>query len=253
MPLARRPAVSLRVLHAQGASHIGRRHENQDRYVVDLDARVFAVADGMGGHEGGAIASTVAIDTLHRFFERSDADSATESAIVREARMDMAFRMAHREVVRRRVGALAEMGTTLVAARIEPNDTATIAHVGDSRAYLLRRGRTTQLTRDHSLVADLELELGGSLAGYPEAVRFSHVLTRAVGIGNAGHEVTTVQLEHGDVLVLASDGLHGSVTAERLCAIVSDAPYELAAAALVSEAWTHEAMDNITVVVVHIG
>jgi serine/threonine protein phosphatase PrpC len=244
--------VGIRIIHAHGASHIGRRDENQDRFVVNRKARLFAVADGMGGHEGGSVASTLAIDTVSHFYDRSDPESSTESAIVREARMDMAFRMAHREVVKHRLGELAEMGTTLVALRFETNDTATLAHVGDSRAYRLRRGRLTQLTRDHSLVADLELELGGSLKQYPDVLRYSHVLTRAIGVGTAGHDLYTIDLEPGDVFLLATDGLHGVVTPERIADVLGEAPHELAAAALVSEAWTSEAMDNITALVVHV-
>jgi protein phosphatase len=245
--------VSNSVVHAHGASHIGRRLENQDRFVVDRTARLYAVADGMGGHEGGSVASTLAVDTLHRFFERTAESSPTESSIVHEARMDMAFRMAHREIVRHRVGELAEMGTTLVALRFEDNGTGTLAHVGDSRAYRIRRGKLSQLTRDHSLVADLELELGGSLSGQVDVRRYAHVLTRAVGIGDPGHDVCTVELEAGDVFLLASDGFHGVVDDERITEIIADVPPELAAAALVSEAWTNEATDNITVLVVYIG
>jgi len=235
-------------LAAFGGTDIGRRSQNEDRFTIDHFAGLYAVADGMGGYQGGALASRVAVQTLSRFFSHVGDASHADTAI-REARMDMAFRMAHHEVEKRRIGVLRQMGTTLVALRVESDRRAAIAHVGDSRIYRLRGGRLEALTRDHSLLEEL------SAAGV-ESTRagvHSHVLTKALGVGDPGHETQTVSLEPGDRFLLCSDGLTGVVSERRLSSILSSAPEELVVPALISEAWSNNARDNITAVVVTVG
>jgi serine/threonine protein phosphatase PrpC len=234
-------------LTAFGGTDIGRRSQNQDLFTVDHFAGVYAVADGVGGHDGGEVASRLAVQTLTRFFGRAG-DASQDDGSIREARMDLAFRMAHKAVARARRGDLAEMGTTLAALRVESDRLAVIAHVGDSRIYRLRGGRLEMLTRDHSLREELRA------AGVPEAhwAPSAHVLTRALGVGDPGHEVQSVTLEPGDRYLICSDGLTGSVSHRRLWSILSSAPDELVVPALISEAWSNDARDNITAVVVAI-
>ncbi len=234
-------------LSAFGGTDIGRRSQNQDLFTVDHFAGVYAVADGVGGYDGGEIASRLAIQTLTRFFERAG-DASNDDASIREARMDLAFRMAHQEVARARTGALAQMGTTLAALRVESDGAAVIAHVGDSRIYRYRSSRLEALTRDHSLLEELRA------AGVPEAYRAAngHILTRALGVGEPGHEVVSVTLEPSDRYLICSDGLSGSVSHRRLWSILSSAPNELVIPALISEAWRNDARDNITAVVVSV-
>ncbi len=206
---------------------------------------MYGVADGVGGYAGGEVASRLAIQTLVRFFARAG-DASQDDVSVREARMDLAFRMAHKEVARARRGRLAHMGTTLAALRVEADRKAVIAHVGDSRIYRLRNKRLAMLTRDHSLMEELRA------AGLPDAHRAfnGHMLTRALGVGEPGHEVQSVSLDPGDRYLICSDGLSGSVSHRRLSSILSSAPDELVVPALISEAWSNDAHDNITAVVV---
>lgn len=232
-------------LSAFGGTDIGRRSLNEDRFLVDHFAGIYAVADGMGGYEGGEVASGIAVQTLNRFFTQVGTTTDGDSEI-REARMDMAFRMAHHEVKKRRIGHLKEMGTTLVALRVDSDRRAVISHVGDSRIYRLRAGKLTGLTRDHSLVAEMEA------AGIPRAQRamHRHVLTRALGVTDPCQDTQTLYLEPGDRFLLCSDGLTGRVTDRRIASIMSAAPDEMIVPALISEAWRNDARDNITAVVV---
>jgi serine/threonine protein phosphatase PrpC len=144
------------VVRAAGRTTVGRRQNNQDALLVRPDLGVFAVADGMGGYEGGEIASTTTIDTLEALYElhRGDGDCTwphvPDAELSLEAqRAIVAVGLAHRAVRAKREGALAQMGSTIVLATREGRHLV-IAHAGDSRAYRVRRGVLTQLTRDHS-------------------------------------------------------------------------------------------------------
>jgi serine/threonine protein phosphatase PrpC len=234
-------------LSAFGGTDVGRRSQNEDEFLLDHRAGLYCVADGMGGYEGGEIASSVAVTTLYRFFSKVG-DASWEDPAVREARMDMAFRLAHHEVTKRRLGEFAEMGTTLAALRVESDKRAVIAHVGDSRIYRLRDNRLSALTRDHTLVE--ELKAAGISPGKGRVSR--HVLTRALGVGDPGHETRTVSLEPGDRYLLCSDGLSNVVSERRMASILSSAPGEMLVPALISEAWRNDARDNITAVIVAI-
>lgn len=235
--------------HSQ--SFIGRRSNNEDCELVNDDLGLYVVADGMGGHEGGEVASNLAVDIIHHFFERvgdrrlAPAPAAGQPTEAEDL-LDVAFRMAHREVARERVGTLEEMGTTLVTLLLR-DGCAIVGHVGDSRAYRMRDGKLEQLTRDHSLYA--EMEAAGIASALPTARAFSHVITRAIGVtGNGEPDITTVDTRPGDVFLLCTDGLTDVVPDERIEIILRELPPHLASAALVGEAWMSESRDNVTVV-----
>src|SRR5688572_15496297 len=161
----------------------------------------------MGGHVGGAHASTLAVRTIHdtmREMMGRPVEQALEEAIQRtNVVIHEASRKNHR---------LNGMGTTVVAAVIT-RDTAWLAHVGDSRAYLVRRGQVQQLTRDHTMVnlfVDAELLSPEDAASHPEA----HVLSRSLGVERQVEvEVQEpIALEYADCFVLCSDGVHGVLT-----------------------------------------
>lgn len=184
------------------------REENQDCYgVFDFPEYTLAVVcDGMGGHVGGAHASTLAVRTIHdtmRELHGMPPAQALEEAIQRtNVVIYEASRKNHR---------LNGMGTTVVAAVIE-RDRCYLAHVGDSRAYLLRRGQASQMTRDHTMVnlfVDAELLSPEDAATHPEA----HVLSRCLGIERqVDVELSDlIRLEPNDVVFLCSDGVHGIV------------------------------------------
>ena len=207
-----------------------------------LEPPLYAVADGMGGHRAGEIASRVAVDALLADAPRR-ADSKALGRAVRTANravMDAA------EKSRTRAG----MGTTLTAVMVDGTHLA-VAHVGDSRAYLLHEGVLERITEDHSMVADLVRQ--GSLT--EEDARFHpqrSVITRALGSDpNMVADVFDVQAAVGDRLLLCSDGLSSMLADEHIAEMLRTAPDPQAAVhALVGAANRAGGYDNITVIVV---
>jgi serine/threonine protein phosphatase PrpC len=184
------------------------RKENQDTFgVFELSVgKLIVVCDGMGGHVGGAQASALAVRTLHDvLFEGIEGDP--------RAGLKRAIETANRVIYEtaRKNYRLSGMGTTLVAALIQGN-TVHIAHVGDSRAFLIRGGEARQLTRDHTMVnmfVDAELLAPEDAATHPEA----HVLSRSLGVARnvEVEQQAAFDLHAGDRLILTSDGVHGVV------------------------------------------
>ena len=217
---------------------IGRvRERNEDSILVEPP--LFVVADGMGGHRGGQVASRVALETIER--------------LVAEGRGSLPdhVRGANRAVWDRSVEdeRLSGMGTTLTATRVD-GATALIAHVGDSRAYLLRDGELRQLTEDHTLVARM-VKSGEITEAEAEVHPHKNVLTRALGTDEQVEvDEDTIALQDGDRLLLCSDGLTGMVTEDQIQAILenSEQPQQ-AADRLVKAANRAGGIDNISVVV----
>jgi serine/threonine protein phosphatase PrpC len=230
----------MRIQH-KGQSDTGRRENNEDAFVAAPELGFFAVADGMGGYEGGEVASQTALETLLAYFERlgDDLDLDREDAV---DQMRMAIRMADREVGRRAIGELSEMGTT-VACMVVRGDQAIIAHVGDSRIYRLRDGELQSLTRDHSLVAEMEA------AGLGAATHLGHIITQCLGQGpSARPDIAIVTVMPGDRFLLSSDGLHDVLTPDEIASELAR-PRD-AAEALVEAAYNLGSYDNITALVV---
>jgi PPM family protein phosphatase len=234
-------------LHWASLTDVGRvRDHNEDAVWPETgggttEARlVVAVADGMGGHAGGEIASKAAIEA---------ATGMGGSALMR-------VRAANLAVIETaaRQSRLAGMGTTLTLAIITEDGTADIAHVGDSRAYRFHDARLEQVTTDHSYVAEM-IEAGRLTPEEASEHPYRSVVTRAIGL-DTGVEVDTHQvlLESGDRLILCSDGLTSMLDDAAVAEIVAghlDAP--AAVAALVEAANLAGGADNISVVVVDRG
>lgn len=242
----------MRVL-AHSVTNTGHRPQNEDANLVAAELGLFVVADGMGGYAGGEVAATLAVDIVHgKFLEAARSDWVEPGRTGRrfERRMVAAFRAAHHEVAQERVGPLAEMGTTMSAIHID-GAWAVIGHVGDSRIYRLRAGIMEQLTRDHSLLAELE---AAGLESVPVAARaFGHVITRAIGVPDtADPDVRRVRVQEGDVFLLCTDGVTDVVDAKRLATVLETLPPRLAAAAIVTDAWMSGSNDNMTAVVVRV-
>jgi serine/threonine protein phosphatase PrpC len=245
--------MTLHIEHA-AATHVGRRENNEDAFCVEPALRLFAVADGMGGYEGGEVASHVAVDTLRDFFarERDDRESTWPFGLDRrltvdENRLQMGVRLAHAEVAARKSGRLALMGSTVAALTID-GDEAIVCHVGDSRVYRRRGNVLEQLTRDHSLYA--ELQAAGTPLPAKEECSFGNVITRALGMDPAPRpDLRREPLVPGDVYLLCTDGLTERLPEARITQLVSLPPAR-AARALVDEAYAAGGRDNITVVVV---
>lgn len=235
-------------LRAYAVSDVGlRRKANEDCYALAPDVGLFLVADGMGGHIAGQLASeTAAHAAVNAMRTLADASASLTD------KLRFAVAAANREILAtvQQRPELKGMGTTLVAVLAGEGRIA-LAHVGDSRAYLIRAGRIRQLTDDHSLVAELvrRREISETAArGHPHR----HVLTRALGV-KRGVEADLAELTPtpGDSFVLCSDGLTGHVDDEEICeTVMGEVDPESACARLVNLANSRGGDDNVTVVVI---
>jgi serine/threonine protein phosphatase PrpC len=234
-------------LRAGSATDVGKvRTSNQDQLLVTAD--LFAVADGMGGHAAGEVASLAAVEALRATFHQPD---GTQGLIT-------AAEAANRSIWDRAQDnpELRGMGTTLVAVALvseDDEDRLAIVNVGDSRVYLLRDGELEQLTTDHSLVQELVDD--GQLSELEATVHPQrHVLTRALGV-DADVSVDCLQLLplKGDRLLLCSDGLSRELTDDQVASVLRRlADPDDAARQLVTAARTRGGNDNITVVVIDV-
>jgi protein phosphatase len=225
-----------------GITHRGRvRSVNEDAILADPSGALWAVADGMGGHEGGAIASDIVVDTLATIADDADPPEALEDAI---ERANAAVRAAARS------RGMHTMGATVVALFIA-GGVAHVAWAGDSRAYLLRGHRLRMLTHDHTVVQGMvdRGELAEDEAeGHPEA----HIITRAVGAApDIEVDHAAVPLIIGDRLMLCSDGLPRCVYESVIETLVAQAGNAHATCeALIRRALDEGAPDNVSVIVV---
>lgn len=239
------PAVGLRI-ETGLVTHPGMvRAENEDRGFSAPDLGVFAVADGMGGHEDGALASATVVEALSSIgtaVSAADLMARLEDRILRANAALYAAGQARGGVV----------GSTVAVLLIFGLDFACVWS-GDSRIYRIRGGAIDQLTRDHTEGRDL-FERGLLSAGEMSSWPRRHVITRAVGV----REAPEVDLEHGtvqpgDVFVVCSDGLTGSVEDRDILLAASRSAPQWACDALLALALDRGAPDNVTVVVVRCG
>lgn len=237
-----------------------KRVNNEDAFLTNDEARLYVVADGMGGHEGGEVASRILVETFSLAASRLLSEEPQAASPRLPGGMDPrlvvlrdAVVLSNEKILRAAATnpALSGMGSTVTALHVW-QDRAYVAHVGDSRAYLLRSNDLRQLTNDHSLVA--EQMRAGRLT--PDQARLSpqrHIITRAVGIGE---EVLIDQVRlavrQNDTFFLCTDGLTEHVGDQEIAVILSDPAPDSAARRLIQTANDGGGADNITVVVVKI-
>jgi PPM family protein phosphatase len=210
---------------------------------------LFALADGVGGHDKGEVASRVAIETLLDGFKGAVAAEPHPSLL---QRLVQSANLQVYETGRAASAGGIAMATTVVACALR-YDRATIAHVGDSRCYLVRRGQATVLTRDHTVVND-QIRLGILSAKEAAASDRRHLLSRSLGNDLfVGVETSDHQIFTDDVLLLCSDGLHGSLEPSDIAGLVTTrADLEQAAAGLVALANERDGNDNISVQLIRV-
>ncbi|MEJ7728075.1 MAG: PP2C family serine/threonine-protein phosphatase [Polyangiaceae bacterium] len=242
-----------------GNTDVGlQRDHNEDSFLVMPEYRVVAVADGMGGHRSGDVASAMAVGTLQDFFSMTVGRDGTwpfpadPNLTDEENYVVTGLRLANRRIFDRSLKTTADfgMGTTAVAALFcKGAERVTIGHVGDSRCYRLRGEEILQLTRDHSLISD-----AAYMAPWmsEEEVRQlpPNVITRALGIReDVLVDLVTDETRVGDVYLLCSDGLTGLVSDDQIHEVVVNAKdLETACVTLIERANFFGGSDNITVV-----
>lgn len=248
---------------AHGMSDVGlQREHNEDSFAVLDDYELYIVADGMGGHRAGDVASKLATEAIGEFFKKTSQEDVTwpfhfdAQLSEEENKLLTSIRVANRQIFEHSSKSrdLRGMGTTVVGALFSPKkNTLFIGHVGDSRAYRVRNGRIEQLTRDHSLVNDY-------LAAMPDMTEEQrselpkNVITRALGMQDSVEvDIQQDDCQVGDVYVLCSDGLSGMITDQEILEIVTrNTDLKDACRQLLNIANEHGGEDNVTAVVLRV-
>jgi protein phosphatase len=209
----------MRIRYAAKTDQGLKRNHNEDYFCLIEEEQLFLVADGMGGHACGEVASKMAADVIREFFARTRDEDVTwpykmdPNLSVLENRLNVGIRLANKKIhesaskdVR-----LSGMGTTVVIGQIA-DDRLYVAHVGDSRCYRFRAGEVKQITRDHSLLEDYKEARPGMSDEEQRKFPHKNVITRALGMRDTVQvDITSDEIKDGDIFLLCSDGLSGMV------------------------------------------
>lgn len=243
-------------LRAGSATDPGRvRARNEDALLLDADLRLYAVADGLGGHRAGEVASAVAVDTIRDVVGAgagsADCDRRQSWGLLVDALMQADAAIQHDSALHdERAG----MGSTAVVAWFPSGPTLVLANVGDSRGYLLRGGELRQLTQDHTVFE--ALRRAGRLSDVPDEQPPRQVLSQALGAGTGvAPSVACQATATGDRVLLCSDGLTDLLTDAQIAKVLAAMPGEVQRACdeLVCEANSRGGFDNVTVVLIEVG
>lgn len=242
-------------------SDVGRkRTANEDTYSADGDLNLFIVADGMGGHAAGEVASKVAVESIQDFIRYTSNDKEItwpyefdESLSMAGNRLKSAIQIAHAKVleVTAQKKEFQGMATTVVSLLMD-NAKAQVAHVGDSRAYLIRGDKLIQLTSDHSWVNE-QLRTGAITSQQARNHPYRNIVTRALGGPNpVDVDVSEEPMQDGDIILLCSDGLNTMLSDEQILETVRNDKDDLdkACQALISLANENGGEDNVTAILV---
>lgn len=246
---------------AAAKTDVGRsRASNEDAFGLFTDLHLYIVADGMGGHAAGEVASQTAVDVMRDYI--ASTQNQADITLPFDVRPDMplpaqrllvAGKLANQKIYQlsRSESKLAGMGTTMVSLIVD-GQTAYVTHAGDSRAYLIRNGTIKQITVDHSLVNEY---ISQGLLSPEEASThpLKHVITRALGSSpKIDMDVKTIPLLPGDLFLLCSDGLSNLATEQEIYSRIADSRTHLEEGCkrLIELAFQKESDDNITVLLV---
>ena len=233
-----------------------KRTHNEDYFSLIEQDQLFLVADGMGGHASGEVASKMAAETMQEFFTRSQDDDVTwpykmdrQLSFV-ENRLVVGVKMANQRIYEAALKdlRLKGMGTTIVGGQIV-GDKLYIAHVGDSRCYRIRDGKIQQMTRDHSLLEDYKDAKPGMSEEEQRKFPHKNVITRALGMRDTVQvDLHAQDILPGDTYVFCSDGLSGMIDDDAILKIVvANTDLEVSVSALVEAANQAGGTDNVTV------
>ncbi|MBH1988837.1 MAG: Stp1/IreP family PP2C-type Ser/Thr phosphatase [Myxococcaceae bacterium] len=227
-----------------------RRERNEDAFWVSDRIRCFVVADGMGGHAGGQRASRLAVSIIEKVVH----DHLDEVELEQYPQLlGDSIRTASKQIYRESQDKteLRGMGTTVTALLLK-NGRATIAHVGDSRAYLIRSGEIQQLTEDHSLVQE-QCRAGFLTPDQAKSSRYRNIITRSVGFeDDVDVDMTSLDALEGDVFLLCTDGLNTLVEDEEILQALQTVEPHNASQHLVDLANSRGGHDNTTIVLVYV-
>lgn len=224
-----------------------KREGNQDSFLIDERLGLFIVADGVGGHQGGEVASALAVETVREVVGHPKALQFTPKEVLYQAYEEASHRIFDRATQELR---LSGMGTTMVMGYIRDSKIY-IANVGDSRAYLYRKPYVWQITEDHSLINE-QIRLG--LLTEQQALKTvgKNIITRSVGFErDVFPDVIEREISSGDVLLFCSDGLTGMVSDSLMCQIFNQTSIEKVTPKMIENALENGGDDNVTVLVLH--
>ena len=246
-----------------GITHAGLvRPHNEDTFVILTEHDLFIVADGIGGHNSGEVASRIAVDAIMEFFDRASADKNSTWPYTLDPSLSDAENLLITSVklANSRIHEAAEadpqhhgMGTTIVSLLLGPTRSC-VAHVGDSRAYVIRDGGIEQLTRDHSLLN----EYARDQAIDPKDMRdfpYKNIIVRALGANETVDvEFTPLVPTPGELYLLCSDGLTDMVDDEKILELIQDgrSNLERTCQLLIDEANVNGGSDNVTVILIEV-
>lgn len=252
-------------IRAAGLTDVGlQRDHNEDSYRCLDEHALFVVADGMGGHQSGEVASMMAVEGVEAFFETTAKEDATwpfpidPNLSLLENRLAASIKMANKQIFDRASAdpSMQGMGTTVVGLLLSVDKQRVyVAHVGDSRIYRVRDGEIEGLTRDHSLVNDY-LMMMPDMPKEAMDVLPKNVITRALGMQDSVVvDLGVEELRSGDRFLLCTDGLNGQVEDPEILQIMQEAGDDLdkAAKALVEASNAAGGDDNVTIVIVEVG
>ena len=247
------------MIESHGQTDVGRKRKlNEDNFLVNPETHLYTVCDGMGGHNAGEVASKMAVETISAFIEKSHREKEITWPYGLDVnlsfdgnRLKTAIKLANKKVFKAADNRedYTGMGTTAVAALVSGN-VMTVGSAGDSRCYLVREGKLTQLTRDDSWVSAAWAE-GILSASEIEKHPLRNVITKAVGAKDTiDLDIVEHHFSNGDVAILCSDGLHSMIGDEEIQRLMNPVPETLTAAAqkLIDAANEAGGKDNVSVV-----
>jgi len=247
----------MKILSSGGTDPGKKRKNNEHSFLRDDGLALYAVADGIGGHEGGEVASRIAMDTLREvmpgLLKGNDTTPPFSLSLDVEPKISAlryAITLSNKKILQAASlnPALTGMGTTITVVLLS-HGTAYIAHVGDSRAYLLRAGECDQITNDHSFVAE-QIRAGKLTAEQAKTSTYRHIITRAVGIDReVSIDHATLAIKQDDTFLLCTDGLTEMVDDGEICRILAEGAPAAATDNLIRRANEQGGVDNITTVV----
>jgi len=241
-----------------GITDVGlKRGHNEDNYLINEELNLYVVADGMGGHAGGEYASAIAVNTCEEVVTSLEAEGVSidtdDPVEITRHKLSQSIRLAGRRIFEKakEQPEYHGMGTTVVAVLMRQTN-AYIAHVGDSRVYLMREGEISQVTEDHSLIAE-KIRHGLITPEEAKNHKMRNVITRSLGYQeDVEVDMSVRAVRRGDHFLLCSDGLSGLVEDEEMQKAMLEMRPQAAARMLVELACERGGDDNITVVVARV-